>query len=508
MTTSNQTWKERGARLAAGLMFASLLLLLAGCTLFNRPKPDPWAAYRAGLAPLSQNILDSRSDWPRYSLDLQIDPETRTIQGSQEVIITNDTQFTWGDLYFRLFPNLPHFDGEMEIASVQRAGRPLPFSYAADRTAIRVAPPQPVAPGASLTLDLIFSVEAPAPTESYVLFGASQGILNLPLAYPVLAVFDQAAAAASEPIPWRLDMPATYGDTAFTQAALYQVTATLPSTFTVVATGVLLGRTSSADGQDTWRWTSGPIREWMMTLSPDFHVVSTSAYSTTVNSYFLSGDEATGNEALQIAAAALRVYQDHYGRYPYPAMDIVASPLQYRGMEFPGLDLIGLGLYRQRTQDLEFLIVHEVAHQWWYNMVGNDPVRTPWLDEGLAEYSTYVYLEAVRGQAAADNLLANRWQTPVTYARNNGLDAVVNQPASAFGPGRYETIVYAKAALFFHAVRQEVGDDMFFRILKAYVQRYRFREVQPADFVSLAERLSGKSLAAIYNEWVLSYVTP
>ena len=80
--------------------------------------------------------------------------------------------------------------------------------------------------------------------------------------------------------------------------------------------------------------------------------------------------------------------------------------------------------------------------------------------------------------------------------------------SSAFGPGRYETIVYAKAALFFHAVRQEVGDDMFFRILKAYVQRYRFREVQPADFVSLAERLSGKSLAAIYNEWVLSYIAP
>ena len=508
MTTSNQTWKKRGARLAAGLVFASLLLLLASCTLFNRPKPDPWAAYRAGLAPLSQPILDSRSDWPRYDLDLLIDPAARTIQGSQQVIVTNDTPSAWGDLYFRLFPNLPHFDGDMQIASVRGAGRPLPFSYAADRTAIRVAPAQPLAPGASLTLDLVFSVEAPAPSAPYVLFGASQGILNLPLAYPVLAVFDQAAAAAGEPIPWRLDMPATYGDTAFTQAALYQVTATLPSTYTVIAAGVLLGRTSTPDGHDTWRWTSGPIREWMMTLSPDFRVVSTSAYSATVNSYFLPGDEAAGNRALQVAAAALRVYQDQYGRYPYPNMDIVASPLQYRGMEFPGLDLIGLDLYRQRMQDLEFLIVHEVAHQWWYNMVGNDPVRTPWLDEGLAEYSTYVYWEAVRGQATAESLLANRWQTPVTYAANNGLDAVVNQPASAFGAGRYETIVYAKAALFFHAVRQEVGDEAFFRILQTYVQRYRFREVQPGDFISLAERLSGKSLQAVYNEWILSYIAP
>ena len=142
----------------------------------DSPKPDAWAAYRAGLAPLSQNILDSRRDWPRYNLELQIDPLARTIEGSQEVIVTNDTQVTWGDLYFRLFPNLPAYDGTMEINSVQQAGRPVPFSYAADRTAIRVAPPQPLAPGASLTLDLVFSVEAPAPTGPYVLFGASQGL--------------------------------------------------------------------------------------------------------------------------------------------------------------------------------------------------------------------------------------------------------------------------------------------------------------------------------------------
>ena len=150
---------------------------------------------------MSQNSLDSRRDWPRYNLELQIDPTARTIFGSQEVIITNDTQVTWGDLYFRLFPNLPQFDGAMEIRSVQQADRPVPFSYAADRTAIRVALPQPLGPGASITLDLVFSVDAPAPTAPYVLFGASQGILNLPLAYPVLAVFDEAAAAAGSSIP-------------------------------------------------------------------------------------------------------------------------------------------------------------------------------------------------------------------------------------------------------------------------------------------------------------------
>ncbi len=486
-------------------MTAGLLLLLAGCTLWRRPQPDPWAAYRPGLAPHSQSILDSRADWTRYDLDLLIDPWARTVQGSQRIVVTNGSQSAWGDVYFRLYPNLEQFDGDMEIGSVRMAQRPLPFSYAAERSALRVALPQPLPPGEAVVLELDFSVEAPAAaSQDYILFGAGQGILNLPLAYPVLAVFDQAAAAANQPIPWHLDMPAPYGDIAFTQAALFQVTATVPSTFTVVAAGVLQERVTSPTGGDVWRWTSGPLREWMMTLSPELQVTSTLAYSATVNSYFLPGDEDAGQRALQVAAAALRVYQDHYGRYPYPAMHIVASPLQYRGMEFPALDLIGIDLYRQRPADLEFLIVHEVAHQWWYNMVGNDPVRSPWLDEGLAEYSTYVYWQAVRGQTAAERLLVNRWQAPVDYARNNGLDGVMDQPAAAFGPGRYETIVYAKAALFFHAVRQEIGDEMFFAVLQAYLQRYLFREVQSSDFISLAERMSGKSLQPLFQEWVLS----
>ncbi len=486
------------------LLAAALLAGLAGCTLLSRSTPDPWAVYRPVLAENTRYVLDTRRDWTQYFIDFDIDTTAHTIQGHQVTQVSNPSAELWYDVYFRLFPNLPQLGGDITVANVTVNGQTTPYTYAADRSALRVNLREPLPPGGSVRIEFDFEATYPTPDTGYVLFGDKDGIVNLPVAYPMLAVFDETAPVSQTMPSWILDTPAPFGDLAFTQAALYQVTATVPSSYTMIATGMPLGRVDNPNGTSTWRWVGGPNREWMMTMGPDFQVRSTLAYSTTVNSHFLPGDEAAGEKALTYAAAALRVYQDLFGRYPYTHMDIVASPLEYRGMEYPGLDLLGIDLYRQRQQDLEFLIAHEVAHQWWYNLVGSDPVRTPWLDEGLAEYSTYLYQEAVHGKAAADALLHTRWQIPVDYARRNGLDAPLNQPTTAFAPGAYETMVYAKAALFFHAVRQTVGDDAFFRILRAYVARYRFAEANPDDFITLAEQMSGKSLRDVYQEWVLS----
>ncbi|MFN2244753.1 MAG: M1 family aminopeptidase, partial [Anaerolineae bacterium] len=153
--------------------------------------------------------------------------------------------------------------------------------------------------------------------------------------------------------------------------------------------------------------------------------------------------------------------------------------------------------------DLEDRVVHEIAHQWWYAQVGNDQVNTPWLDEGLAEYSMAIYYEQVFGEARANTLVNQRWLVPYQVAVENQYDAVVNQPSSAFA-WEYEVIVYAKAALFFHAVHQEVGDETFRAILREYVDRFRWGIATPDDFLDVAEAVSGRDLDAVYNRWILS----
>ena len=148
-------------------------------------------------------------------------------------------------------------------------------------------------------------------------------------------------------------------------------------------------------------------------------------------------------------------------------------------------------------------MVHEIAHQWWYAQVGNDQVNTPWLDEGLAEYSMSIYYQHVYGEARTNTLVNQRWLVPYQVAVENEYDAVVNQPSSAFFGWQYEVIVYAKAALFFNALHQEVGDDTFKEIMHQYVSQFRWGIATPDDFMGVAESVSGHDLDALYNHWIL-----
>jgi aminopeptidase N len=282
------------------------------------------------------------------------------------------------------------------------------------------------------------------------------------------------------------------------------VSVTAPLDMVVVTSGSTLDAQPNPDGTQTVYCAGGPMRDFSLMMSREFQVASTTAHSTTVSSYYLPPDASSGQAVLQHAAAALRAYSDAFGPYPFAEFDVVEAPLSNRGMEYPGLILIGADLYRNRADAREFMVVHEVGHQWWYSLVGSDVVNHPWLDEGLTEYSAYVYNLMIHSQAAADELVESRWLIPYQVAVGKGLDAATDQPSSTFSEENYEYIVYAKGALFFHALHQAVGDQIYLAIMREYLQQYQHGIAAPADFLRLAEAVSGQDLGPIYQEWVLT----
>ena len=114
-----------------------------------------------------------------------------------------------------------------------------------------------------------------------------------------------------------------------------------------------------------------------MTLAAGRGLVSDSASAAgaTVVSHYMPEHKAAGEAALWHAAAALRLYSDHFGPYPYTDYTVVAAPLNVHGMEYCGMTFIGADLYETERRKMEFLIAHEVGHQWWYCQVGSDPKR-------------------------------------------------------------------------------------------------------------------------------------
>jgi aminopeptidase N len=269
----------------------------------------------------------------------------------------------------------------------------------------------------------------------------------------------------------------------------------------VVSSGVSLRVIDNADKTRTWQIAGGPLRDMTVIAGP-FEAISDDAAGATVTSYYLEGHEVAGRAALAHAAASLRLFNDTYGPYPYTELDVVEAPLGNRGMEYAALILIGTDLYTNQRQYLTFLVAHETAHQWWYGLVGNNPYKHPWLDEGLTEYSAFDYYRSVFGQPAAEQLLANRWQTPFAVAVEDGITGQINRPAAEFDEVSYELLVYGKAALFFNDLRGLLGDDTYRSVIQNYYSQNRYQIATPEMFLRNVEQISGQDLSPLVKEWL------
>ncbi len=472
------------------VLWIVLTVALAACGSLP-DEPPPYAPADEALVP----GLEDLGPLPQYHLSLALDAAQHRLVGRQQVTVPNRSGIDLDEIVFRLYPNLPTYGGRMGIGPVWVNGERGTSSLRADDTSLAIPLPRPLGPEYSVTISMTFDIEIPQRSGGYVLFGQSQGVWSLPDAYPLLAVHDGSA--------WHEDIAPAYSDAVFAEVAFYDVTLTLPPTLTLAATGALQSDTPNAEGQRVYHIVGGPLREFTWLVSPDYVVAETTAHGTVLRSFYLPGDEAAGQATLNIAAAALRIYSDTFGPYPFAEMMVVEAPLSYFGMEYPGLNLMGVDLYREHRAELEDRLAHEIAHQWWYAQVGNDQINTPWLDEGLAEYSMAIYYREVYGQARVNTLINQRWLVPYQVLVEDELDAIVNQPAAALG-GVYEVIVYGKAALFFDALRQKVGDETLTAILRGYVDCCRWKIATPYDFLRVAESVSGQDLDALYNHWILS----
>ncbi|MDM8518444.1 M1 family metallopeptidase [Anaerolineales bacterium HSG6] len=449
--------------------------------------PDPYAHYRAALQPRFRNDIETLPPLPRYHITVQLDESQSQLSGVTRITIPNPT----AEVVLRLYPNLSHYDGSLSISQAQINQIPVAVTpMDADSSVVRLLVP-PQADGTlpdMAVVDLTFSVElgrVPNRDGSYTLFGWDGATLSLPGFYPTLAV--------QEAGQWVVEQPAAHGDVLFNEVALYQLDITLPQELVAVASGVTVNLINNPNQTRTWQITGGPLRDMTVMAGP-FQALSETGAGATVTSYYLPGNENGARDALSHATAALRLYSDLYGAYPYTELDIVEAPLNRYGMEYTGLVMIGEDVYHQDRKYLRFLVAHEVAHQWWYAVVGNNPYQHPWLDEGLTEYSAFDYYRGVYGQARAEELLTGHWYIPFDQAMQGGIDGQVDRPAREFDPTSYQLLVYAKAALFFNALRAELGEETYRQVIQTYYTESRYKLVTPEQFLAIAERVSGQNL--------------
>ncbi|MCE7983620.1 MAG: M1 family peptidase [Caldilinea sp. CFX5] len=483
-----------------------LLFLLAACG--GDETVDPLTRYAPAMRPEFEGQLTTLTQLPRYDITVTVNLISATLIGEQQVHLVNTSPDPWRSLVFRLYPMLNQYNGGLQnVMVIHRAainGKTINVSYLAGNSAIELLLPEMLRPNEAVQVTLRWRINIPKWADQsrvYVLFGQSQQMTSLPLFYPSLAVYKPLRGVQVG--TWWQDTGTARGDAAFNVASLFAVTATMSSDLVPVASGTLITSTVLGDGQTRHRWVTGPSREFLLHLSPIFGSTTVEAYGTQVTSYWLPGQEAAGRAALNYAVAALRIFSDLFGPYPFRDMRVAPAPLNYRGMEYPQVSLIGVETYDQYRDALEILVVHEVAHQWWYQMVHNDPVNEPWLDEALAEYGVKLYMEQVYGGDNPVILQEKRWQVPITTIKGQGGDRPLHQGVGEFASDpQYETIIYGKGALFYDALRQALGPRRFQRFLQDYLQEHMYQIVTTEDWRVALQKLNTPEVEVLYDAWV------
>ena len=457
------------------------------------PDWQDWSRYQAALRPEAQSALETLANPVQYRIEVAFDPDAQRLHGTQWIHYTNQTGETLTQLPLRLYPNLRTSPPNLTVSEVTVDGQPVTTELTAADTALLVPLTTPLAPGATTDIYLEFGATVPAGSGgNYGTYSFNENVVALAQFYPTVPAYGSTG--------WDLEVPSPLGDVTTADAGLYEVLFTVPTGMVVASTGSTLTTTSNSDGTTTWHLVSGPAREFNIVASADYQKSSQQVGDVTVNSYYPPASTEGGERALSWSVDALETFETLFGPYPYRELDVVATPNEALGVEYPGLIAMASRIYEGEDTYFEFATAHEVAHQWWYNEVGNDQVEEPWLDEALAQYSTMLYYAdqyGARGREGARQSFIERWDR--VRAEN---DQPVGLPVDAYADRAYGAIVYGKGPLFLEALRAEMGDEAFAQLLKDYLTTYRWRIARGEDFLALAEKTCDCQLDALYAEWV------
>ncbi|MCB0166345.1 MAG: M1 family peptidase, partial [Anaerolineae bacterium] len=264
---------------------------------------------------------------------------------------------------------------------------------------------------------------------------------------------------------------------------------------------------SESAGQQTVTFAAGPVRDFYLAASSSYEVVSRTVGQVTINSYAPANLLAGAEVALDQAAQAVEHFNRRFGPYPFTEFDLVGTTNFALGIEYPGIVAILLDLYDQVGQVrgqatpglLESVVAHEVAHQWFYSLVGNDQIDEPWLDEALAQYATILYYnDGYDEQAAAGfrRSLERRW------ARVGQAEIPIGLPVRDYSVDEYSGIIYGRGPLFIAQLAETMGQPAFDEFLQDYATTYRWRIATGDDFKRLAEQHCQCDLNPLFAAWV------
>ena len=454
----------------------------------------------ATFTPTSFPTLTPELERPQYVLDLQINYSTKAAVVNQTISYPNWTGETLTDLVLAVEPNL--WTGGFSLKSLAIDDQPITnYTIGNSNQRLEISLPQPLQPSGTIVITMEYGLILPQmqaysnPNEVRPqIYGYSDRQINFVDWYPFVVPYVPGQG-------WLLHNPWFYGEHLVYDTADFDVTVTVTDGTQpqIAASGaeVKPSTDTTPEGVMSRRYVLEESRTFAISMSTDFKIAMQMVGDVTVYSYYFGFYDDAGEALLQTTAQALQTYSDRFGPYRHKTLSAVQGDFN-DGMEFSGLYFISrdyFNLYKGTPENYLVTIgAHETAHQWWFDAVANDQAIEPWLDEALATYSEVIFYETVYPELVD-------WWWEYRYFEFMGPGKVDTAVYDGGGQRPYWDSVYLTGARFFQALRERLGDDIFFAFLRDYYNQYAGRRATSADFFRVLREHTAADLSDLMMQY-------
>ncbi|KAE8765816.1 M1 family aminopeptidase [Georgenia thermotolerans] len=434
----------------------ALAAVLAACTAADGPgdiDAAPWPK--------------PRPDRPVVELELDVADDLRIVTGTEHVVFTPDLPVC--ELVFRAWPNKPvtaRAGNRLEVETVTVEGQRSAFTVAASGapdgapgTLVEVPLASCVPAGTPVQTTLTFTLDLAEETDERVGVAAEEQVAWFGSAFPLLAWEAGRGWAREEAVD-------VAGEMATSETfALRSLEVRAPAGLEVLAAGATLGQVPA--GEDVvHRFTAPAVRDLTVTVGR-LAVVHREVDGVRVHVGAPAGTTTSPEAWAEQVEASLTRLTAQLGPLPYADLWVSVLPGTTEGVEFPGAVQMGDTDPREDA----WLVTHELAHMWFYGLVGNNQARDPWLDESLASFVQQVVDDPDRDPDPGEpGRLATQVGRPMTHWTE------FDHPSAA-----YVRAVYVEGADALLRARRRAGAEPFDAALRVYLRDNGHRVAAPDD---------------------------
>ena len=471
-------------------MFLALLLSACGETALPTPTAELPTPQSSVISTPPEQLTEptpapteqaSKDTYTQYHFDVVFDYIKMSLQVSQQINYLNKSAKALNEVLLMIPPKaFPAVYNQIELEGEQIAS----FSEDGIRTTINLR--QALMPGENLQIKISYTLNLPQREGT---FGFTQRQTNLSNWYPFIPPLDNDNDWIShDPFVDANNM--VVGEYIVNEIADFSVTLELIGNVSnlKIASGAV-----PIPLEVGTRYELKNARAIAFSISDQFFLEELQHNGVLIQAYVFSNQKQNAKAMTEIAAQSLDLFSELFGTYQRDHIALVSADFLHN-MEMDGMVLLShkiIDFYDDTPlNNLTILIPHELSHQWFYSLVGNNQALEPWLDEAIATYSESLYYERYHPE-----YLQWWWDNRIYAHEHSGY--VNNSIYQSGSYASYRGSVYLNGAIYLQQLSDLLGKETFLNDIKAYVQENQFKITSSDEFFNSFPSVDAEALQAL-----------